>query len=161
MHPDKTTLSRSPRFVRAYTLIEALVASSVLIIGIGAAASMSLAFVTQEEISERANKAFSHLDNAVALHQAGIPNARIPGLLPPEPVVTSLTFTDRTITATNLGTIPSTLITVTWTANGSTASAGVSRWTGGVQNTTRTASVEVIRTNPTLAAPLPRVDFFD
>jgi hypothetical protein len=161
MHPDNTTLSRSPRFARAYTLIEALVASSVLIIGIGAAASMSLAFVTQEEISERANKAFSHLDNAVALHQAGIPNTRIPGLLPPEPVVTSLTFTDRTIQATNLGMIPSTLITVTWTANGSTASAGVSRWTGGVQNATRTASVEIIRTNPTLAAPLPRVDFFD
>jgi len=161
MNPDKNTSAGSRRLNRAYTLIEALVASSILMIGIGAAASMSLAFITQEEISERANKAFSHLDNAVALYQAGVPNARIPGLLPPEPVVTSLTFTDRTINATNLGAIPSTLITVTWTANGSTASAGVSRWTGGVQNTTRSASVEVIRTNPTLAAPLPRVDFFD
>jgi len=90
-----------------------------------------------------------------------VPNARIPGLLPPDPVVTSLTFTDRTINATNLGNVPSTLITVTWSANASTASAGVSRWTGGAQNATRTASVEVIRTNPTLAAPLPRVDFFD
>jgi Tfp pilus assembly protein PilV len=157
MNPDKPTRSR----ISAYTLIEALVASSVLVIGIGAAASMSLAFVTQEEISERASKAFSHLDNAVALYQAGVPNSRISALLPPEPVVTSLTFTDRTIQATNLGAIPSTLITVTWTANGSTASSGVSRWTGGVQSTTRSASVEVVRTNPTLAAPLPRVDFFD
>lgn len=156
MNPDKTTLTS-----RAYTLIEALVASSILMIGIGAAASMSLAFITQEEISERANRAFGYLENAVTLYQAGVPNARIPGLLPPDPVVTSLTFTDRTINATNLGNVPSTLITVTWSANASTASAGVSRWTGGAQNATRTASVEVIRTNPTLAAPLPRVDFFD
>jgi type II secretory pathway pseudopilin PulG len=161
MNPDKTTFPHSPRLSHAYTLIEALVASSILVIGIGAAASMSLAFVTQEEISERANKAFSHLDNAVALYQAGVPTSQIPGLLPPEPVVTSLTFTDRTITATNLGAIPSTLITVTWTSTGATDDAGTARWTGGVQDTTRTASVEAIRTNPTLAAPLPRVDFFD
>jgi hypothetical protein len=165
MDPDKTTSTGPARRERAYTLIEGLVASSILLIGIGAAASMSLAFITQEEISERANKAFSHLENAVALHQAGVPNSRIPGLLPPEPVVTALTFTDRTIAATNTAggneLVPSTLITVTWRSSGATSSAGTARWTGGVNDQTRSASVEVIRTNPTLAAPLPRVDFFD
>lgn len=166
MNPDKTTsLGPSPR-ARAYTLIEALVASSILMIGIGAAASMSLAFITQEEISERANKAFGHLENAVALHQAGVPGARIPGLLPPEPVVTSLTFEGRDIIATNSASgadevVNSTRITVTWTSTGATGNSGTARWTGGVKDKTRSATVDVIRTNTTLAAPLPRVDFFD
>ena len=159
MKPDKHTTAPSP--VRAYTLIEALVASSVLMIGISAAASMSLAFITQEEISERSARAFNYLDNAAALHQAGVDSTRVVALLPSEPVVTSLTFTDRTLTATNLGSVPSTLLTLTWKPNASSSSAGIGRWTGGKDDATRTASVEIVRTNPTLAAPLPRVDFFD
>lgn len=149
------------RRYRAYTLIEALVASSILMIGIAAAASMSLSFITQEEIAERADKAFARLENAATLYQCGVDSSAIPGLLPPEPVVTSLTFTDRTINATNLGAIPSVLITATWKSSGSTDTSGVSRWTGGRQDSTRTASIEVIRADRTVAFPLPRVDFFD
>lgn len=159
--PTSTLSQHLTGVTRAYTLIEALVASSILMIGIGAAASMSLAFITQEEISERAARAFTHLDNAVTLYQAGVPAARIPELLPPEPVVVSLTFTESSILATHLGAIPSTLVTVTWISNGATAGAGLSQWTGGAPNTTRSAAVEAIRTNPTLAAPLPRVDSFN
>ncbi len=154
-------LGRTRAHVRAYTLIEALVASSILAVGVGAAASMSLAFVTQEEISERSAKAFNHLENAAALHRAGVDPAAIPGLLPHEPVVASLTFTDRTLAATGLGSVPSTLITVTWNPSGATGSAGLDRWTGGRSDTTRTASVEVVRTSPVLDSPLPRVDHFD
>ena len=146
---------------RAYTLIEALVASSILMIGVGAAASMSLAFVTQEEITERAERAFSHLENAAALYRCGVDPASIPSLLPPNPVVTSLTFTNGTLNATNLGAVPSVVISVTWKSSGAEATSGVSRWTGGRQDSTRTASVEVIRTDRTIPAPLPRVDFFD
>ena len=129
--------------------------------GVGAAASMSLAFVTQEEITETAENAFSHLENAATLYQCGVDPATIPLLLPPNPPVTSLTFTDRTLNATNLGAVPSVLITVTWKSSGATESAGVSRWTGGRDDTTRTASVEVIRSERSVGAPLPRVDFFD
>lgn len=164
MNPDTSIPVRPRRLTcgaRAYTLIETLVASSILMIGIGAAASMSLAFITQEEISERAARAFTHLENAVALYQAGVPATQIPDLLPPEPVVVSLTFSDRSLVSTHLGPIPSSLVTVTWTSNGAAAGAGLSKWTGGAQNTTRSASVEVIRTNPTLAAPLARAAFFN
>jgi len=145
----------------AYTLIEALVASGILLVGVGAAASMSLAFVTQEEIGERAVKAHNHLDNAVSLYRAGVAPAEIPGLLPPEPAVTSLTLTNRSITATNLGSVPSVLVTVTWKANGATAAPGVARWTGGHRDAVRSVSVEAVRADRTLASPLPRVDFFD
>lgn len=146
---------------RAYTLIEALVASSILMIGVAAAGSMSLAFVTQEEIAERAEKAFSHLENAAALYQCGVDPASIPSLLPPDPVVTSLTFDNRSLNATNLGAVPSVVISVTWKSSGAEATSGISRWTGGRQDSTRTASVEVVRTDRTIPAPLPRVDFFD
>ncbi len=146
---------------RAYTLIETLVASSILMIGVSAAASMSLAFVTQEEITERAERAFSHLENAATLFQCGVDPDVIPSLLPPNPTVTSLTFLQRTITEPTLGPLPSVLITVTWKSSGSTDTSGTSRWTGGRDDTTRTASVEVIRSERTLPSPLPRVDFFD
>ncbi len=146
---------------KAYTLIEALVASSVLLIGISAAASMSLAMVTQEEITERSVKAFNYLDNATALFQSGVDKSKIAAMLPAEPLVTSLTITDQTINATNLGTLPSALISVTYSTNGATTTSGTSLWTGGQKDTTRTVNVEVIRTSRTLVSPLPRVDNFD
>ncbi len=149
------------RHVPGYTLIEALVASSILAIGVSAAASLSLSFITQEEIAERAARASAYLENAAALHRAGIASSRIADLLPPEPAVTSLTFTDRTLPVAGLGNVPSTLITITWKSSGATGNSGTNRWTGGKNDTTRTASVEVVRTAATLASPLPRVDHFD
>lgn len=152
---------RHPARNAAYTLIEALVASSILMIGIAAAGSMSLSFVTQEEITERAQKAFNYLDNATALYQAGVDKSQLAGLLPAEPVVTNLTIKDRTIDATNLGPVPSALISVTYTSTGATSANSRLRWTGGDKNASRTVSVEVIRASRTLASPLPRVDHFN
>lgn len=152
---------RTTSVLGGYTLIEALVASSILLIGIAAAASMSLSFVTQEEISERAAKAFNYLDNAVALYQAGVDKDSIATLLPAEPVVTALTITDSSINATNLGALPSAVISVTYRTTGATESATTGTWTGGDRSITRTVSVEVIRTSQTLASPLPRVDHFN
>lgn len=146
---------------RAYTLIEALVASSVLLIGISAAASMSLAFVTQEETGERSARAFNYLENAVALCQAGVDTADIASLLPAESTVTGLTFSNSSRTATNLGAVPTIVITVEWKPSDATTTSATGKWTGGDRSARRTASVEVLRTQPTLAAPLPRVDFFD
>ncbi|MEQ1840264.1 MAG: prepilin-type N-terminal cleavage/methylation domain-containing protein [Verrucomicrobiales bacterium] len=146
---------------KAYTLIEALVASSILLLGIAAAASMSLSFVTQEEITERAARAFNYLDNAVALYQSGVDKNSIAALLPAEPVVTALTITDSTINATNLGTLPSAVISVTYKSTSASESTSLSTWTGGDKTVTRTASVEVIRVNRTLSSPLPRVDHFN
>ena len=146
---------------RAYTLVETLVASSILMIGVSAAASMSLSFVTQEEISERSVRAFNHLENAAALLHAGVDPSRIPEILPPDPVVTSLVFSSGALAATNLGNVPSTVVTVTYRPTAASEQSGAARWTGGSSDAVRTASVEIVRTNPTLAAPLPRVDFFD
>jgi len=145
---------------RAYTLIEALVASSILLIGIAAAASMSLSFVTQEEITERSARAISYLENASALYQAGVDPSRITALLPADPIVISLTFTDSNLNVTNLGTVPATLVSVTYRSTGATESGSTQRWTGGHKDATRTISVELIRASRYLDSPLPRVQHF-
>ncbi len=145
---------------RAYTLIEALVASSVLLIGISAAASMSLSLVTQEEINERSVKVFNYLDNAARLCQMGVDPTEIAALLPSEPAVKSLTFTGRTLTVAGVGDIPATTITVTYNPAAATVAHTPLTWTGGDKDTTRSESVDVIRSNSTLNGPLPRVQFF-
>ncbi len=149
------------RPTRAYTLIEALVASALLLTGIAAAASLSLALVTQEEIGERSERAYTYLENAALLYQAGVPQNEIPALLPPEPVVTSLDFTAGSLEVSDFGPLPSITLTVQWNPAGATATAGLGRWTGGATATSRRASIDLIRTNPTVPAPLPRVDAFD
>lgn len=99
---------------RAYTLIEALVASSVLLIGIGAASSMSLAMLTQEEINERSVTAVNYLDNALMLYQSGVDAADIPSILPAEPLVSSLNTATRNVNVPGLGSVPTVTLTLTY-----------------------------------------------
>lgn len=147
--------------VGAYSLIEALVASSVLLIGISAAASLSLSMVTQEEINERSVQVFNYLDNAARLYQLGVDASDIPGLLPPEPLVTSLTFTPGTENVSGIGTVPVTTIEMTYRPSGATSgnSSSTLDWVGGDKDITRTESVVVLRTETHLGGPLPRVDY--
>ena len=81
--------------VSAYTLVEALVGSAVLMIGISAAASLSLSLITQEEINERSVRALNYQDSAAMLIQLGVPSNQIAGLLPDEPVVNSISFVSK------------------------------------------------------------------
>lgn len=88
-----------------YTIIEALVASSVLLIGIAAAASMSLQLVTQEEINERANRTFNYIDNAVRLVQLGVdPQVVRDSILPNGGEIVGLTVEQHSVNVANLGT---------------------------------------------------------
>lgn len=146
---------------RAYTLIEALVASSILLIGISAAASLSLAMVTQEEMNERSVTAANYLDNAARLYQLGVDQGQIRNLLPVEPVVESLTFTSRDLNVTDVGTVPALRLNLTYKATTATANNPVSTqlWTGGNQTVRRTESVEVIRPTNFLTERLARANY--
>jgi|MDTC01.1.fsa_nt_gb type II secretory pathway pseudopilin PulG len=62
-------LSRS---AKAYTIVETMVAISLLMLGVGAAASLSMTLVKQEEINARAARAVNWQENAVRLYQMGI-----------------------------------------------------------------------------------------
>lgn len=146
-------------------MIEALVASSILLIGISAAASLSLTMVTQEEMNERSVTAANYLDNAARLYQLGVDKGQILNLLPVEPVVDSLTFSERDVTVTIAGgsiiSIPAVRMNLTYKATTATANNPVSTalWTGGNQTVRRTESVEVIRPTSFLTDRLPRATY--
>jgi len=145
---------------RAYTLIEALVASSILLIGIAAAGSMSLALVTQEEINERSLVAVNYLDNASTLYHLGVDPGLIPALLPDEPIVESLTSSERTVAVGGLGDVPVTTLTLTYRPAAPSGTPGAGIWTGGDDDITRTIEVELVRAGSHLTESLPRADHF-
>lgn len=151
--PDRTGRSR------AYTIVEALVASSVLLIGISAAASMSLTLLTQEEINERSVTVFNYLDNAARLYQLGIPESRIKAILPVEPAVTTLSSSTASTAVPQIGNVDVVTLTVSYKASEASAANDtmIDEWTGGDKDTSRNASVSVIRADSFTPENLPRV----
>lgn len=152
-------LRNLPSLKRAYTLIEALVGSSVLAVGIGAAASMSLSLVTQEEINERSVRAFNYLDNASQLLRAGVPVSEIQNILPTEPIVTSLTSSARNVSVPGIGNVPAITLTVTYDPSGASESnlSTIEQWTGGDDSVTRSESIEIVLGQSHQTADLARV----
>ncbi|MEC5126764.1 type II secretion system protein [Verrucomicrobiales bacterium BCK34] len=149
---------------KGYTLIEALVASGVLLIGVSAACSMSLSLVTQEEINERSVRAFNYLDNAARLYRLGMEPSEIPALLPNEPIVDSITFVSRQVSANGMGptgtaSLPIMRITMTYFPSGATAAydKDVEQWTGGDKAATRSEHVDVLRSESVQVSEFSRV----
>lgn len=153
----KRLLNQSKK--RAYTLIEALVGASVLAVGIGAAASMSLTLVTQEEINERSVRAFNYLDNASQLLRAGVAPSQISSILPVEPLVTNLTTSTRNVNVPGLGSVEAITLTVTYDPTGASEAnlSTIEQWTGGEQGVTRSESIELILSESHLTSDLARV----
>lgn len=88
-----------------YTIIEVMVAAGILVIGIAAAASLALTMVSQEEANARVARAFNIQEQAARLYQLGLEPPEILAIIPPEPNVTSLTFTASTNIVAGVGTI--------------------------------------------------------
>lgn len=145
------------RSYSGYTLIEALIASSLLLIGIAAAASMSLQLVTQEEINERANRSFNYIDNAVRLVQMGVDPSTVGTILPGNADVISMTFQNQTVNVPSLGARNRILVTFEYRATGSAATGAADIWTGGNSSDQRTESFEIYRSEHFLTEELPRV----
>lgn len=93
------------RPLAAYTLIEVLVAAALLMIGVAAAAALAVATITQEEINARVARCLNHHEQAARLYQLGLDPAAAVALLPPDPAVTSLTFTAQSVLVPDLGTV--------------------------------------------------------
>ena len=146
---------------RGYTLIEALVASSILLIGIAAASSMSLAMVTQEEINERANKSFNHIDNCTRLVQLGVdPGIIRTQILPDCDQIVDVTIEPHPVNVAGIGTIDRWWIKFAYTTTESDATAALSNgWTGGVKGTERVHAFYAYRSEHFLDGDLPRVQY--
>ena len=83
-----------------YTIVEAMVAVSILLLGVAAAAALSLTMVQQEEINARAARAVNWQENAVRLYQLGLGTAsdttEILDVMPGLPGLTSITVSTST-----------------------------------------------------------------
>lgn len=105
-------MKRSPR--SAYTLIEVVVASALLMIGVAAAATLAVVTVTQEETNARLRRCLNYHEQAVRLYQLGLDPSTATALLPPDPAVTSLEFTTQATPVTGLGTVETATSTITF-----------------------------------------------
>ncbi|MDD5200610.1 MAG: prepilin-type N-terminal cleavage/methylation domain-containing protein [Terrimicrobiaceae bacterium] len=123
----------------AYSLIEVLVASAILMIAVSAAAALALATVAQEETNARIARCINLHEQAVRLYQLGLDGATIVAILPQDPAVTALPdFTQQGLQpVANLGTVQQSNTTLTFTTSDAAAAAG--------QPATRTSSILAIR----------------
>ncbi len=88
-----------------YTIIEVLVASAVLLIGIAASAALALTMAAQEEANSQVARALNIQEQAGKLYQLGLSQDEINAILPPEPNVVSLIFSASSATVNGIGTV--------------------------------------------------------
>ena len=98
----KTNLQKR-RHSAGYSLVEVVVASTVLLIGVGAACVLSHTMIGQEETHVRAARANNVAENATRLYQLGFSGAEAKALLPPDPMIKNLTVSSEQVANLAIG----------------------------------------------------------
>lgn len=130
----------------AFTLVESLVASAILMIGISAASSLSLAMMTQEEINRRTAEAANIHENAVTMYQMGLDSGEIQTLLPNSQTIKNLTFTTGThVIDSTAGSISYADIALEFFTTPSTGTYTAGSYIAGESDKTRTTTVRAYR----------------
>ena len=147
----KATTLRTRGHRRAYSLVEVMIGSAILMIGISAACMLSLTMVSQEEGSVRASRALNVFENAMQLYQVGLSPAEVVALLPADPAVIGLTLTPNTSAVTGIGSperidaqMQFTTMINTEPSNGTSIAWTAGKWTGGANGTTNNRLTQVI-----------------
>ncbi len=133
-----------PRSQAGYSLVEVLVASGILALGLSAACIMSLAMTTQEEMNQRMARSMNLHENAAALYQLGMEGADLEALLPAHPNVVftyapspapANTLPDASMNIAGLGTMPAKVLTATiyTTPPDTSITSGTPAWSGGAR----------------------------
>ncbi|CAN5408096.1 hypothetical protein BH09VER1_BH09VER1_09830 [soil metagenome] len=91
--------------LEGYTIVEALVAAAILVIGVAAAASLALTMVSQEESNARVARAINLQEQAARLYQLGMSPAGVAAILPADSGVASITFATGTTNVASVGTV--------------------------------------------------------
>jgi len=129
-----------------YSLVEVLVAASVLMIAIAAAGAMALMVVSQQETNARIGRALNYQEQAARLYQLGIASDAITGLLPPENSVESLVFTNESVVAyAGVGNVEQADCEVVFQPNAATTGWVADSWSAGDVSTLQTNTVVVVR----------------
>ncbi|MDB4721869.1 hypothetical protein OAF65_09135 [Verrucomicrobiales bacterium] len=88
----KSSLQPATLSERAYSLIEVLAASGIIVIALGAAVSLGIATVSQEESGNRIARGLSIQENAARLFRLGLSSEEIIRLIPSDPCVEELSI---------------------------------------------------------------------
>jgi prepilin-type N-terminal cleavage/methylation domain-containing protein len=88
----RSSLQPVPVSQRAYSLIEVLAASSIIVIALGAALSLGIATLSQEESGNRIARGLSIQENAARLFRLGLSPEEIIRLIPSDPCVDELSI---------------------------------------------------------------------
>ncbi len=136
----------SPR-PAAYSLIEVLVAGSILVIAAAAAAAMALAVSSQQEANTRIARALVLQEQAARLYHLGMTPADIDAVLPWDPAVDSLTHSPIPPATEFVDTIPmeKTTSTLVYKPFAATSSWSAGSWTGGDPSAQRSNSMTLVR----------------
>ncbi len=128
-----TTTKRSKRARRraGYSLVEVLAASGIISIAVGAAAALSMVTVGQEESGNRVARAISIQENAGRMFRLGMSPAEIIRLLPPDPVVSSISIVQDQVNIAGVGTVDRAQIDIQFLTSPSGAVWNAGKWTGG------------------------------
>jgi type II secretory pathway pseudopilin PulG len=146
LHPSGNRLR-----VRAYSLVEVMIGSAILMIGVAAACVLSLTMVTQEEGNVRASRALNVFENSMQLYQLGLSTSEVLALLPADPAVVALTLTPNTSAVAGIGTperidaqMQFTTMINTEPSDGTSIAWSAGKWTGGANGTAHNRLTEVI-----------------
>ena len=97
-----------------YTLIEALIATSVLLLGALAAASLSLTMAKQDSLSDRTARAMNWHEGAADLYRFGLSSGELSEIAPPNPIILTHTVTEATEAVAGLGDVTVATSTITY-----------------------------------------------
>ena len=123
--------SRGTRRRAGYSLVEVLAASGIISMAVGAAATLSMVTVGQEESGHRVARAICIQENASRMFRLGMSPAEIIRLLPPDPVVSSISIVQDQVNIAGVGTVDRAQIDIQYHTSPSGAVWNAGKWTGG------------------------------
>lgn len=138
-----------------YSLVDTLIAATILGIGLSAACSLTLGMATQDEIAWRVSRGTALLEGASGLYGLGLSTAQVSAVLPRDPQATLTLGTQASETISGLQ-LQAVDVSVTVTTTDNTGSWTAGRWTGGgnASATQRTNTARVYR-SPLQLKPFP------
>jgi transcriptional regulator with XRE-family HTH domain len=122
---------RGLRLSRGYSLVEVLAACGIVALGVGAALSLSLATVSQEETGHRIARAVAIGENAARLYGLGLSPDEIVRILPPDPVLSSISIREDEMQVDGVGAMDRAQFDIVFHTSRPNASWVEGQWSGG------------------------------
>jgi hypothetical protein len=127
-----------------YSLVEVLAACGIIALGVGAALSLSLATVSQEETGHRIARAVAIGENAARLYSLGLSPDEIVRILPPDPVLASITIREDELEVDGVGQMDRAQVDIVLTTSPSNARWLEGQWSGGAGGESSKRNLPVI-----------------